>query len=114
MDVRDLNISSDFEFDFYLTRKNATTRAVEAATGLTGITGRFAATRTGAAIGSCSVALAEAGTTGHYVGVLDTAVMAADLDTYVGKVIYAIVKKTGDIDAEVQGYRVKRSHVMGD
>lgn len=112
MDIRDLNINSDFEFDFGLTKKNATTRAVEPATGLTGVVGRFAATRSGAAIGSCSVALTEAGTTGRYVGVLDTATMVIDLTAYVGKVVYAIVAKSGDLDAEWAAYRVRFSHGM--
>lgn len=112
MEIRDLNINADFEFDFALTRKNATTRAIEPATGLAGVVGRFAATRSGAAIGSCTVALSEAGTTGRYVGVIDTAVLVTDLTTYVGKVVYAIVSKTGDLDAEWAAYRVRLSHGM--
>lgn len=112
-EIRELNINTDFLFNFYLTTTNLSTGVLGAATGLTGVVGRFAATRTGAAIGSCSVALSEAGTTGRYLGVLDTATMVAALTAYVGKVVYAVVSKSGDIDCEVQAYRVKLSHVMG-
>jgi hypothetical protein len=64
----DLNINEDFEFDFLLTRRNATTRATEPATGLSGVTGRFADTPNGAALGGTSTALTEAGSLGRYIG----------------------------------------------
>lgn len=111
--IRGLNIYADFEYDFKLTRKNATTRAVEPATGLSGVTGRFALTRTGTALSGTSTALTEAGTTGRYVGVLDAAALAAALAAELGKVVYAICSKSGDIDNEVQAYRVLDHHEMG-
>ena len=113
VEIRTLNINTDFEFDFYLSRKNASTRLPEAATGLTGIVGRFASGPTGVALGGTSTALSEAASTAHYVGVVDTATLVAALMTYVGRIVYAIVSKTGDLDCEVQPYRVATSHQIG-
>lgn len=111
--IKNLNINSDFEYDFKLTRRNATTRATEAATGLTGVTGRFALTNNGAAIAGTEVALSEAGTTGRQVGVLDTAAMVTALTAYLGDIVYALPFKSGDILGEWQAYRVSDSHQMG-
>lgn len=108
----DLNIDSDFEFDFALTRRNATTRAWEPATGLNGVTGRFAATPTGAALGSTSTALTEAGSLGRYVGTLDSATMVTALAAYVGQVVYAVCAKSGDVEGEYQTYLVRRGRQM--
>lgn len=109
----DLNISSDFEADFYLTRRNATTRAVEPATGLAGVQARLAATRGGAAIGALTASLTEAGTLGRYVGVFDAAALTTALTSYLGQTVYLICSKAGDIDAEFIPYRVVASHQVG-
>jgi len=107
-----LNIKSDFEFDFLITRRNATTREKEAATGLAGVTGRFSLSKNGLAIGSCTVALSEAGSLGRYTGILDTATMVTDLTAYLGQTIYAIASKSGDLDGEYQEYVVADSRKM--
>lgn len=107
-----LNIRTDFEFDFYLTRKNATTRATEAATGLTGVTGRLALLPSGSAVGGCTASLTEAGTTGRYVGIIDTAQLVTDLTNQVGRLVYAIVSKSGDLDGEWEPYLVVDNHQM--
>lgn len=108
-----LNIYADFEFDFRLTRRNATTRAVEPATGLTAVLGRFALTPTGAAITGTSTALTEGGVLGRYWGVVDTATMVTNMLTLVGQRVYAIPSKAGDLDQEVQPYIVTDHHIMG-
>jgi len=109
---RPLNIRTDFEFDFYVTRKNALTRDVEPATGIGPIVGRLALTKNGAVIGSCSASCVEAGTTGRYVGPLDTATMVTDLTAHLGTLVYAIPSKTGDLDCEWEVYRVVDKHQM--
>jgi len=112
--MADLNISSDFEADFALTRRNATTRLEEPATGLSGVTARIAATPTGTALGSLTAALTEAGSTGRYVGVFDAAALTSALSTaYVGLTVYLICSKSGDIDGEYAPYRVVTSHAVG-
>lgn len=110
--ARDLNIYSDFEAEVKLTRKNATTGNTEAATGLTAVTFRFAATTIGAAIGSMTASASERGTTGRYYAVFDTGSMVTDLLTYLGKAVYLIVSKSGDIDREVASYRVRNFRTL--
>lgn len=102
-----LNIYSDFEAEVKITRKNATTGATEAATGLSGMQARIAATTTGAAIGSLTTALTERGSTGIYYGVLDTAALVSGLTAYLDKVVYVVYSKSGDIDHEWAPYVVR-------
>ncbi len=111
--MKELNINEDFEFDFLITRRNPTTRVKEPATGLSGVTGRLALTKTGAALGGTSTSLTEAGTTGRYVGPVDTATLVAALTAYVGQVVYAIPSKSGDFDCRWQEYRVVDNGRMG-
>ena len=92
------SIAEDFEVEFKGTRKNTTTGVTEAAAGFTTVTARFALTRTGSAIGSCSVTLTERGSTGIYYGTIDKATLSTDLAAYVNRTIYLIVSKPGDAD----------------
>lgn len=108
----DLNIDADFEVDLSITRKNATTRATEAAAGLTGVAARIAASPSGSALGSCTVNLTEAGTTGRYVGVIDTAVLVAALATYENQTVYLVGSKSGDFDRVFAQYTVRRKQSM--
>jgi len=109
----DLNIGSDFEFILTLTKRltgTATTRTP--ATGLTGVTGRLSLTPTGAAIGTSTAALAEDGVTGIYTGVLDSTTLTTDLTASLGRLVYAICSKAGDIQGEYQIYRVVDRRMM--
>ena len=106
---KDLLLDADFEVDLFIERKNATTRAWEAATGLTSVVGRISLTKTGSAAGSCTVALTEAGTTGRYVGVIDTATLVSALAAYENQSVYVIGSKSGDFDRVFGEYTVVRS-----
>lgn len=108
----DLLIDADFEADILIQKKSTTTRGWIPATGLTGVTARFALSKTGAAIGSCSWALAEAGVLARYYGVLDTATMVTDLAAYENQQVYLIGSKTGDFDRVFGVYVVRRSAAM--
>lgn len=108
----DLNIDADFEVDLYITRKNATTRIIEPATGLSSVTARFALSPAGAAIGSCSVSLTEAATTARYVGVIDTATLISGLAAYENQTVYLVGSKSGDFDRVFAEYTVRRMQAM--
>ena len=108
----ELHLDADFEVDIYIERKNATTREWEAATGLASVSARIAATPAGSAIGSCTVSLTEAGTTGRYVGVLDTATLVAGLATYENQRVYLVGSKSGDFDRVYGTYTVRRKRAM--
>lgn len=107
MSVTALSIYSDFEPEVRVTRKNSSTGATEAATGLTGMTARIAATPTGAALGSLTVSLTERGTTGVYAGILDTAALVSALAASLNTTVYLIFSKAGDIDREWTAYLVR-------
>jgi hypothetical protein len=112
--MRDLPIYSDFEPEVKITRKNATTGATEAATGLaSGMTARISLTKTGAAIGALTVSLTERGTTGIYAGVLDTAALVTALGALIGQTVYVIYARTGDIDREWSDYVVRDNKKVG-
>lgn len=73
----------------------------KAATGLTGLTVRLAATETGAAIhATLSKSLTELGTTGYYTAVFEGADLEAQLNnaTYKGKDVYQIVGDGANIN----------------
>lgn len=110
--MADLNIYADFEVDLYITRKNATTRATEAATGLSSVTARIALTPDGSAIGSCTASLTEAGSTGRYVGVIQTATLVTDLAAYANRTVYLVGAKSGDFDRVFGEYTVRTSGTM--
>jgi hypothetical protein len=68
--VKVISLDNDWEFEYALTRKNATTGLPEPATGLAGLTCRLSAIDAGTAINAAlSVAAVERGTTGIYAGV---------------------------------------------
>jgi hypothetical protein len=103
-----LPLDIDFEIDWFVERKNSTTRAWEPATGLTSVSGRISLTKTGAAVGSCTASLTEAGTTARYVGVIDTATLVAALAAQDGVEVYLILSKSGDFDRVYGSYTVVR------
>jgi hypothetical protein len=117
--LRVLNIAQDFQADIYIQRKNATTLALEPATGLT-VFARWAATPTGAAIGTQSYGIDEVGggAPGRYRAIFQTAgspSMATDLTAYLGKAIYLIASNNlGTIaDYMVTPYLVANMVSMG-
>ncbi len=92
---------NDDEAELTLTRKNATTGAEEAATGLTGLTVYLSATPGGSAIhASLSKSLAERGTTGIYFAVFEGTDLDTQLDnsTYRGKDVYMRVGDAANVD----------------
>lgn len=113
MIIGKLNMYSDFEPEVAITRKNATTGAKEAATGLTSVTAWIALTPTGAAIAGLTVTLAERGTTGIYAGVLDTAALVTGLLTLLGTTVYVVYTKAGDIGHEWAAYTVVDNRYVG-
>jgi hypothetical protein len=108
MSTSTIDCALDFDGQVYIERRNTTTRAAEAATGLTGVTLRLSATRGGDAIGPLSGTAVEAsGALGTYVYTFDQPDLAAHLlPTYAASVIYLVVEKTGDIDTKSFPYTV--------
>ena len=91
---------NDAEFEYELDQKNATTGLPEAATGLTGLSCYYSATKTGATIdASLSVAASERGTTGRYFGVHQGSDLTAHLTTFIGRRVFRVLAKGTDIHA---------------
>ena len=90
--MKSISLDNDYEPEYRATRKNAATGAIEAATGLTGLSARLSATDGGAPIhATMSVNLTERGTTGIYFGVLEGDNLRTQLNpTYVGQVIFEV------------------------
>jgi len=91
---------NDQEFEYELDQKNASTGLAEAATGLSGLTCHYAATKTGATIdASLSVSASERGSTGRYYGVHQGSDLTTYLAAYVGKRVFRVLAKGTDIHA---------------
>jgi hypothetical protein len=106
-----LDVSKEFLIDLYAQRKNASTLADEAATGIAAtVTGGFCAAPTSAFL--VSVTLTEVGTLGRYCGALTVASMAA-LASYVGKVVWLRVTKASTFDNVTRPYLVVNTAPMG-
>ncbi len=85
---------NDWEFDYAIKRKNALTRILEGATGLTGLQGWFSLTDAGPAISGTATSLGEASPTlapGRYFGVLDRTPQTAALTPSIGQVLYEVI-----------------------
>ena len=107
-------LTEDQELEAEITRRNATTGVLEAATGLTGLTFTISATAGGATIGSLSFAAAERGTTGRYFAVADTATLVAGLSVASypeGSAVYLVLSKSGDIASRSWRKLVRRQRV---
>jgi hypothetical protein len=101
-----LNINEDFLRRFTVEGVRANDGTVVDATGLA-LQLRIAATRTGPEIGSLTTDAAEyVDTPGFYHAGFDTAALVTDLTDFVGKLVYVIVSKTGDLDCVWWLYRV--------
>jgi hypothetical protein len=93
-------LNNDWEFDYEFQQRNATTRRLEGATGLTGVQGWWSLTDGGVALAGTTTALTEASATlapGRYTGVLDAAAVNTALTTLAGKVVYEVIAKSGDV-----------------
>lgn len=93
------NIAEDFLASEDLEQPATTTGIWGAATGLSGVSFRIAATKTGSAIGSLTGSATErSATAGRYYAVFDAATLTSDLASYVGTIVWCILSKSGDID----------------
>jgi hypothetical protein len=89
--MKSISLDNDYEPEYRATRKNAATGAIEAATGLTGLSARLSATDGGAAIhATMSVNLTERGSTGIYFGVLQGDDLRTQLAALAGSVVYEV------------------------
>lgn len=94
-----LNYYADFVAQADVTTPATTTGVWSAATGLTTVAVRIAATPTGSAIGTLSGTAAErSGKAGRYYYTFDKADLTTALASYLYKTVYVIWSKTGDAD----------------
>ena len=96
--VAEIALYDDYVIEYDLKRKNATTRAVEAVTPATGLSGWLSLTDGGTEIhATLKVGLTEAsGKLGSVNGLLQQADLLTHLAALVGTTIYEIVDKPGD------------------
>lgn len=94
--------NNDDEPEKAVTRKNTATGATEAATGLTGLTFRLAATPTGAAIHAnlSKTATERASTPGTYFAVFEGTDLHTQLNsaTYIGRDVYEIFSDGANVN----------------
>lgn len=89
--MQDIFLDNDYEPEYTITKKNASTGAIEAATGLTGLTVRISATDGGAAIGALTENASERGTLGIYFAIFDGDALRTALATsYVGVRVWVV------------------------
>jgi hypothetical protein len=111
-----LYLTEDAEFEVVMEVKAGATGTLGAASGLTSLSFRIAATKGGAAIGSLTFTASERGTTGIYYAVADTATLVAQLPeaTYPdGTQVWLGLYKTGDVEGRWWSKRIRR-HRIGD
>lgn len=90
--MKRLYLDNDFEFEYAITQKNASTGVDEAADGLFGLTAGVSLTDGGAAIhGDLEVDASERATTvGTYYGVFEGDDLRTHLAAYVGDTVYVV------------------------
>jgi hypothetical protein len=90
--LKALALDNDWEAEYTLTRKNATTGVFEPATGLSGLVVRISLTDGGVAIHTdLSIPIAERGATGIYFGVLDGDKLRTHLASLLGTIVYEVM-----------------------
>lgn len=107
----ELYFNNDDEFEFYVSRRNSSTGAVEPAAGIAGMTCRVSATETGSAIhANLSVSAAErASAPGYYYGVFQGSDIATQLAALAGKTVYRqLVNGTDIVASKAVTVRAKR------
>jgi hypothetical protein len=93
---------NDDEPEVTLTRRNTSTGADEAATGLTGLAFRLSASRNGAAIhSSLSKTAAERGTPGIYYATFEGSDLTTQLAAYAGRNVYQIFGDGSNINHSI-------------
>jgi hypothetical protein len=107
-----ISLGEDFERAIYIEKRGSSSHDYGAATGETW-TARIAATPTGNAIGSLTATVSEFGSTGYYKAAIDKATVASDLSSYVGKIVYLIWAKSGDVDRRWVRLRVVTDAEVG-
>lgn len=113
MTIRELNIAEDFLAQEDLEQPASTTGVWAAAAGLSGISFRIAATKTGVAIGSLTASATErSAEPGRYYAVFDKATLTSDLAAYVRQQVFLITSKTGDLDYVWVPFRVTDSRAV--
>lgn len=103
-----LDIARDFEFQTDITRWGLTTGESEAAAGLSGLTAHISLTRSGASVdASLTKSLNErTATPGRYWCTFDRADLQTHLAAQVGRSVYVIVTKVGDVDPKPWKFHV--------
>lgn len=94
-----INIKADFLCQADVTKPATATGIWGDATGETTLEWRIALTKNGAALGSLSATASERSSdAGRYYTTFDKADLTSALAAYVGRVVYIILAKSGDLD----------------
>lgn len=97
--MADLNIQTDFVAQADVQTPVAATGVWGDATGVENFAFRIALTPQGAALGALSAtAVARASDTNRYYAVFDAAALTSALAAYVGRYVYVILSRSGDLD----------------
>lgn len=95
----EIYLDNDHEFEADIKRKATTTGELEAAAGLTGVTGHFSATDGGDAIATTSTPLTErAAKAGRYYGILDATTLNTALAGHINRTVYRVILVSGDAE----------------
>lgn len=96
--MKPVYLDNDAEYEYALRRKNTNTGALEAATGIGGLSCRLSATDGGAAINAAlSVNATERGSLGIYYGVFQGTDLRTYLASFIGQTIYEVFLDAGNI-----------------
>lgn len=97
--MKDISLDNDWEFIWPGTRRNVATGAVEAATGLAGLTAWLSATDGGSTIhATLSKAMAErASLPGEYFAVVDGTDLRAQLAVYTGGRVWEVFGDSANV-----------------
>lgn len=97
--MRRINIRADFVAQADVRTPASTTGVWGDATGVGNFAFRIAATQTGAAIGTLTATATErSGDPGRYSTVFDAADLTTHLAAYVGRSVFVILSRPGDLD----------------
>jgi len=94
-----ININADFLAQADVSTPASTTGLWGPATGVADFVLRIAATKTGTALGTLTAtATARSADTDRYYTTFDKAALTTALATYVGRTVYVILSRSGDLD----------------
>ncbi len=105
-----LYLDNDLEVEIALSRKAATTGALEAAAGVTGLSAYLAATPQGAAIhANVTVNLTErSGAPGRYFGLLQGTDLTTQLSSYLNQTVWLVATNSAKDVEYVKPYTIRR------